>query len=211
MAKASEAETENNAAAVDSSDRLGLYITAVGAAVGIVIALISTVSRLAELAKGKDIPVLVPFSGEDVLLGIGPDGAQVTVGVNSGTILVNDPAAATEFALWAQPIFIGVMVIAGLVVAAMFVLRLARGRAFDRGTSRLALIGAAVVTAGWFVNTILTNMVTNGSLAAVSDGDYESVTFSVSLLPVIAVFMIAAVGVALQIGERLQRDNAGLV
>jgi len=54
-------------------------------------------------------------------------------------------------------------------------------------------------------------MTSNGALSAVSNYTYDSVTFAVSLAPAIAVLALAAVGVAIQLGERLQRETEGLV
>jgi hypothetical protein len=211
MAGSQPVEHHAQATSVAPSDRAGLYMTAVGAGIGILMAILTTAERIVQLAKGADIPVLVPLTGENAELPLGPQGTPVPVAIETGTVLVNDPAVATEFAMWAQPIVMGLAVVAGLIVAALFVLRLARGQAFQRGTERYAFAAALIVTVAYFLNTILTNMVTNGSLAAVSGGDYESVTFTVSLAPVAAVFLIASVGVALKIGERLQRETEGLV
>jgi hypothetical protein len=193
------------------SERIALYLSA-----GIVIAAIaaggaSTVMRLAEVAPGHDIPVLVTLSDEQAALPLGPDGAAMTVDVETATVVVTDPAPATLFALWGQPIAQLLVIAASMAIAAAFMVRLARGRAFERGTARLAYAGGAVIVGGWFVDTVLTAIATNGALAAVSDQTYESMLFEISLGPVLAVLIIAAVGVALQIGERLQRETEGLV
>jgi len=198
-------------AEVDKGDRLGLYLTVGFAAVGIVGAIVSTVAPLIEVAPGHDIPVLVPLTGQVAMLPVGPGGAPFEAAIETGTVVVADPAPATLFALWAQPIALGLAASACLVLVAMFCLRLARAQVFDRGTARLAIIAAGVVTVGWVANTVFTNMSTNGALAAVSAGTYDSALFAVNLGPAIAVFALAAIGTALQIGERMQRETAGLV
>ncbi len=196
---------------LDRSDRIGMYMSVVMVAIGAVIAVVAAVARLLEVGDGRDVPVLVPLAGEEAALPLGPDGAAVTAAVDTATVTVAEPAPATLFALYAQPVWIAVVVVAGLVVAALFFLRLARGRAFDGGAARLAFIAAAIVTVGWLGDSILTNMTTNGALSAVSDYTYESMTFEVSLAPALAVLVIAAIGAALQVGEKLQRDTEGLV
>ena len=118
---------------------------------------------------------------------------------------------AMLFALWAQPIVVGLTWIGLLVVAALFCLRLIRAQVFTRPTARLLFIGAAILTAGWFLGSLFTNMTSNGALSAVSDYTYDSVTFAANLAPAIGVFALAAVGVAVHMGERLQRDTEGLV
>lgn len=196
---------------IAKSDRVGLYLSVVFAAIGIAIALTGAVSRLVEVAPGHDIPVLVPLAGESAQLPLGPDGAAVTATMETVTVIVADPAPATLFALWAQPIVIGVSWSVGLVIAAMFCVRLARAQGFARGTYRLTYLAAGVLTFGWFVGTILTHMTTNGALSAISNYTYESVNFEGSYAPAVGVLLLAAVGVALQVGERLQRETEGLV
>ncbi|MDN4480672.1 hypothetical protein [Demequina muriae] len=196
---------------LDRSDRIGMYGSIVMVAIGIGLAVASAVVRLSEVWSGQDIPVTVPLSDETAALPLGPDGAAVDATIETATVVVADPAPATLFALWAQPIWFAVATSAGLVIAAMFFLRLARGRAFTSGASRLAFAGAIVLTVGWFGSGILTNMTTNGALSAISDYTYESVTFEVDLAPGLAILVIAAIGAALQIGERLQRETEGLV
>src|SRR6188474_2468412 len=89
---------------VDRSDRLGLYITAGAAAIGIVASIVVTVARLLEVAPGHDIPVSVALDAEAVVLPLGPSGAPVNTTVDAATVLVSDPSTATTFALWAEPI-----------------------------------------------------------------------------------------------------------
>jgi len=193
------------------SDRIAMYITVVIGALGIVLTAARAITRLIEVAPGRDIPVLVPFVGETAALPIGPDGAAVEVAVDQAVVTVPQPAPATLFALWAEPIVFALAIIAGIVVGGLFCLRLARGRAFERGTARLVFIGASILAAGWFVGAMLTNMTVNGALSAVSDYTYDGVTFSVDVVPVFGLLALGAIGAAFQIGERLQRDTEGLV
>lgn len=197
--------------APDRADRIGLYLSIGLVAVGAVLAIWSAVDRLREVAGGDAIPVLVPLGGETAQLPLGPDGAQVTATVETATVEVADPAPATLFALYAQPIWTAMVVCAGLVIAALFFLRLARGKAFSRGATFLAYGGAGVIAAGWLGGTILTNMTTNGAMSALSDYTYGAATFEASLVPFLAILLVGAVGAALQIGERIQRDTEGLV
>jgi len=201
----------SNTSEVDRSDRLGLYITAGAAAIGIVASIVATVARLLEVAPGHDIPVRVALDAEAVALPLGPNGAPVNTTVDVATVLVTDPAPATTFALWAEPIVAGLMWSGLFVVAALFCLRLARAQVFTRSTARLLFTGAGILTAGWVFGSILTSMTSNGALAAISEGTYEGGAFAVSAAPAIGVWVIAAVGLAVQVGERLKRETEGLV
>ncbi|MFS0734192.1 hypothetical protein ABC304_02000 [Microbacterium sp. 1P10UB] len=196
---------------LSQSDRLGMYLYAGVGAVGIGAVLVFVIGRLIEVARGRDIPVLVPFVDETAALPIGPGGAPVEVTVHEATVTVADPAAATLFALWAQPIVIGLAIIAGIVVAALFCLRLARGLAFKKGTSRLVYTGIGILAVGWFAGSILTSMTVNGALSAVSDHTYDGTSFEFDFAPVVALLALTVVATAFQVGERLQRETEGLV
>ena len=193
------------------SDRISLYLSAAIAIAAIIAGGAGTFTRLMEVAPGHDIPVLVRLAGESAQLPLGPGGSAVAAQVETVTVIVADPAPATLFALWAQPIVAGLSWSVGLVLAAMFCVRLARAQVFTRGTYRLTYLAAGVLTVGWFVGGILTNMTTNGALSAISDYSYDAVTFDVGWKQFLGVLFLAAVGVALQVGERLQRDTDGLV
>lgn len=195
----------------DRADRIGMYMSIVLVAIGAGLTIFGAIGRLREVASSSATPVLVPLAGETADLPLGPDGALVQAEVETAVVHVSDPAPATLFALWAQPIWGSVFIIAGLVIAAMFFLRLARGRAFTAGAARLAFIGAGTLLIGWFGSSMLTNMTTNGALSALSDYSYDSVIFEVSFAPALAFLVLGAIGTALQIGERMQRDTEGLV
>ena len=195
----------------DGSDRLALRISVGVAAVGAIITVAAAIARLSEVAAGHDIPVTVLLSETSVGLPLGPNGADVTATVDTATILVNDPEPATLFALWAEPIWLALAVLAGLWLAAVFFLRIARGEIFTRGASRLALAGGLVFAAGWAGSLLFSTMSANGALAAVSDGTYDQISMFVSLTPILVILFLGGLGSALQIGEKLQRETAGLV
>jgi hypothetical protein len=201
----------NEANRLDRSDQIGMYLSIVLVAIGVIIAVVPSVHRLIEVGSGTDVPVTVPLSGEAASLPLGPDGAMVSATVDTATVVVADPAPATLFALYAQPIWTILMVLTVGAFATMFFLRLARGRTFQRGTSKRVYLALSVLLFGWFVGGLLTNMTTNGALSAISDYTYDSVTFETSLLPFFVFLVLAGFAAALQIGERLQRETEGLV
>lgn len=202
----------NESPQLDRSDRIGMYMSILLVAVGAVFAVVPAIQRLLEVGDGHDVPVTIPLDGETATLPLGPDGAAVSATVDVATVVVPDPAPATLFALYAEPIWTALLILAACVFAAILFLRLARGRAFQAGTSRLIYIGAGVVLVGWFVRSILTNMTTNGAISALSDYTYDdSVIFRTSLAPFFVFLVVGAFAAAFQIGERLQRDTEGLV
>jgi hypothetical protein len=193
------------------SDRTGMYATIVLGAVGAVATVWATITRLAEVLPGRDIPVLVPFVGETATLAIGQGGAAVTVDVDQAVVTVGEPAAATLFALVAQPIVTGLTILAGIVLLCLFCLNLARGRAFAKSTVRILFIGTAVLLGGWVLGSLFETMGVNGALAAVSNREYEGVLFQADLTAAFGVLVLGAIGAAFQIGHRLQRETEGLV
>jgi len=193
------------------SDRIGAYLSVVLVLAGVAVAVQQAVARLLKIAPGTDIPVVVPLLAQSTQLPLGPDGASVPATVDTATVIVADPAAATLSALWAQPLWNAVVVCGCLVIAAVFFVRIARGQAFTRRTVRLTYAGATVVAVGWFGSSMLTNMTTNGALSAISNYTYESINFEVSLVPFLVVLVLAAMAVAFQLDERLQRETEGLV
>ncbi|MFV0633898.1 hypothetical protein [Demequina sp.] len=201
----------NDSRMPDKSDRIATYFSAAMVAAVAATFVWLAIQRVREVAAGGAIPVEVPVDEEAVSLPVGPGGAMEEAAATTAIVGVEDPASATLFALYAQPIWMAVAVCAGLAIALAFFRRLARGRAFDKGTAALAWGGATVLTAGWFVGGILTDMTTNGALSAISDGSYEALTFETDIFPVVATLMVGAVAVALQIGEKLQRESEGLV
>lgn len=193
------------------SDRVGMYATIVLGLIGAAGVVWTTITRLVEVAPGRNVPVLVPFMDETAELPIGPDGALVPVAVDQAVVIVPQPAAATQFALVAEPIVIGLSLLVSIVLLCAFCWNLARGRAFHRGTTRIIFAGAGTVLAGWALGSLFTTMTINGALSAVSEYSYEGVLFSTDFTPPIVALALAAVGAGFQIGERLRRDTEGLV
>ena len=193
------------------SDRIGLYVTVVVAAVVIVGSVIGMAARLVDLGNGGDIAVTVPVDREPITLPIGPDGSVYPAEALTASVRVTDPAPATTFALWAEPIYDTAGICALAVIGAILLLRIAAGRVFERAAIRLFYVGSAVL-AVWFVgSSILTNMTTNGALSAISDYAYDSITFEVGVAPFLGFLALGAVGAALEAGTRLRAETEGLV
>ena len=199
------------ATALSRSDRIGMYATIVLGAIGAIVTVWAAITRLAEVLPGRDIPVLVPFVGETATLPIGPGGAEVPVEVDQAIVTVADPAAATLFALVAEPIVVGLTILAGILLLCLFCFNLARGRAFAASTVRILFIGTGVLLVGWVLGSLFRTMGVNGTLSAVSDYQYDGVLFQTDFTVVFAILALGAIGAAFQIGHRLQRETEGLV
>lgn len=199
------------ATTLDRGDRLGMYLTIGIGFAAIVATAWAAIARLAEVLPGRDIPVLVPFVDEAAALPIGPDGSPVDVLVDRAIVTVPEPAAATWFALVAEPIVVALTVIAAIVLLSLLAWNLARGRAFTRANTRILWWGTATLTIGWALGGLFRTMGVNGTLAAVSEHTYDGVLFTTDFAPFFAILALAVIGAAFQVGERLQRDTEGLV
>ena len=193
------------------SDRIGMYATIVLGAIGAAVTAWVAITRLAEVLPGRDIPVLVPFVGETATLPIGPGGAAEPVEVDQAIVTVANPAAATHFALVAQPIVVGLAILAGILLLCLFCFNLARGRAFATSTVRILFLGTGVLLVGWVLGSLFQTMAVNGALSAVSDYSYDGVLFQTDFTAVFGILALGAIGAAFQIGHRLQRETEGLV
>ena len=193
------------------SDRIGIYFTVLVAAAVIVKSVFDMVRRLVELASGEEFAVVIPLDHEPIQLPIGPAGAAYPAEALTATVNVADPAPATTFALWAEPVFFTLGAIALAVLGALLLLRIARGRIFERASIRLFYIAIGVLVCWFAGNSLFTNMTTNGALSAISDYGYDSIIFEVGLGPFLGLLALAAVGVALEAGTRLRKETEGLV
>ncbi len=192
-------------------DAYSLYATIGMGAVGVGVTLFALIQRLAEVLPGRDVPVTVPVTGETTELPVGPDGVDIPATIDTATIVVPEPAAATGFALVADPIVTAATVIALIVALCLFCLSVARGAAFGR-LSLLAMGGATTALAvGGILIWLFRTMSVNGAYSAISDYGYEGARFEIDFAWVFGVLALAAVTAAFQIGHRMRRDTEGLV
>jgi hypothetical protein len=192
-------------------DASAMYVTVAIGAVGAGGALLAMFQRLGEVLPGRDVPVLVPLEGETAPLPLGPKGADVVATIEQATVIVPEPAAATQFALVAAPIVIGLALTGGIALLSLFALNIARGRAFSRGNVLIISWAAVVLAAGWLLGWLFTTMGVNGALSAVSDHDYDGTRFATDWTMIFGILALGALVAAFQIGHRLQRETEGLV
>ena len=197
--------------ALRRSDQAAMFVTIALAVLGVVATAWTAIVRLLEVLPGTDVPVLVPFMDETAPLPIGLDGALVQVAVTQAIVTVPEPAAATQFALVAQPIVAGAATVAVIALLAVFAWNVARGRAFSRANVRVVWWATFTLLVGWILGGLFTTMGVNGALSAVSEYSYDGVLFSTDWAAFWGIMALGVVGAAFQVGERLQRDTEGLV
>ena len=181
-----------------------------------------TVQRLAEVATGHDVSVVIPLTLEQGEWAIGTllersgwdaDDQNEGFGVDlrSVTATVPDPSHTMLVALWADSIMGFLAVGTGVGVAAIFLLRVAFGRAFERGSARLVFWGTGIFAMNWILHTLAVSLTAGEARMRLLDDAHSRSSVPIDLSPVVWILFFTAVGAAFLMGERLRRDTEGLV
>ncbi|WEK60942.1 MAG: hypothetical protein P0Y60_16820 [Candidatus Microbacterium colombiense] len=183
-----------------------------GVAIATTITILSGV-RIAELARGTDVPVLVEFVGQRVEIPLGAGGTGVVpVELDRATITAPElPMMATVPGILGQIIQIItiIVVIGSLILLARSMLS---GRIFGRGRTTLVATAGITGLVGFAMVRFFENMLANATVAAVTDTADANAVISVEPFTfILAAFVVALITTVFVIGDRLQRDTEGLV
>ncbi len=193
-------------------DRIGI---AVFIGVGAVIAAVSVIAaaiRIVEVLGSRTVSVLGEFLGTPAQAPIGPGGAMVEVLLDRAVLTTEELPIASLVALILQQVIVAASIVVGVTCLVLLSLSILRGVIFTRRTSRLVLIASIAALVGVAADPIFGNMAANGAFAAISDGEFNNVIMTLDAFPyVLGAFVVAIVGTVFSVGERLQRDTAGLV
>lgn len=186
-----------------------LFITA-GTAI-VIWTIVGAVMRCVELLSPGSVQVHAEFIDTVVDAPIGEGGAAVPVSLESAVLTVDAlPAASVVAGVLGQ--FALVVTTATIVVCLVLVSHgMLRGEVFSRRNTVLVTAAGLTGLVGVAAVRFFGNMVANGAFARLGDFDDHAV-LSIEPFPfVIAAFVVAVVGTAFSIGDRLQRDTTGLV
>lgn len=179
----------------------------------IVPAVASGVRRVAELLAGGAVPVTVELTPDEVVQApLGPGGQLVEGSASSVVVPVAGLPPVSLAGAFAETIVVPLALSGAVVCLALLCWRLVRGRAFTAASTRLVLVGCALVLLIWLVQIAAGTMVTNGArqvLGADTDGYSFVTTFPTA--PFLVALALGVVAGAMRIGERVQRDSDGLV
>ncbi|MGR0221196.1 hypothetical protein [Agromyces sp. ZXT2-6] len=194
------------------ADTVGIWaFMAAGIAI-VAWAVVTAAMRIAEALTSADVRVLGEFAGTPAEAPIGPGGAPVTVELERAFLTTDElPVASLVSLIAAEVVFAATVAV---VVACLVLLSAStlRGRVFSRRNTRLVGTAGTVGLIGAAAVPFLGNMAANGAFARISDGDFDNVIMAVDLMPfVLGAFVVAIIGTAFAVGERLQRDTEGLV
>lgn len=189
-----------------------MWLFIVAAIAFAVFTLVRGVLRVMELAQNSGITVPAAFTGTTAGAPIGANGATVEVALEEAILTVD---ALPTASVWAGILEVVTMVAATAIVVICLVLlcrELLAGRIFSRRNTRIALTAGITWLVGLALAPFFGNMVANGAFAVISERTFNNVVMTVDLQTLFtAAFVAALVASIFAVGDRLQRDQEGLV
>ncbi len=194
------------------ADRIGITIF-MGAGLAIIVwSIVSAVIRIIEVAGGASTRVLAEFAGTIAQAPIGPGGAAVDVELDRAVLRTSELPTFSIVSIVLQQVAVTASIVVVVTCLLLLSRSLLKGMIFNRRNSWLVGVASIVGLLGAAAGPFFSNMAANGAFAAISGGDFENVVMTIDVLPyVLGAFIVAIIGTAFTIGERLQRDTTGLV
>lgn len=201
-----------DALAVSRPDAVALYffvISGVGIAAWTVF---TAAQRIVEVAARVDVPVLVEFDGTSGTAPVGPGGADAAVQLEMATVVSSDLPGAVTWSLVMQQIVLVATVLTAVATLLWLTRNILRGVVFSRTNTRLVTVAGVTGVLGFCAVPFFGNMGANGVIARVSDRGFDNPVMSVDLFPLLLLGFVAGVAtLVFTVGDRLQRETAGLV
>ncbi len=192
--------------------RSDLWFGAVAGVLVIAGTIVAAVRRVLEILPNHDVPVEVFPESDPHQLSLAGITREVPVEVDRATVFVSDLPPASFASALAAVIIPAVSVIAVVACIAWLCRNLALGRFFCRTNTRLVTATSMLILLGWFFSSLAATMASNGALASLSpDSAGFSATTHFSFTFLFAAIVAGCLAGAFHAGDRLQRDNAGLV
>jgi hypothetical protein len=182
-----------------------------GAAIAAYISVFSII-RIVGLGSGSAVPVMLEFVDQPVEVPLGPGGADITLELDRAAITAAElPPSATVPGIIGQ-----VLQILTIVVVIGCLLLLARsiltGSVFSRRNTALVMTAGITGLFGFAAVRFFDNMLANATVNAIADNAFDTAVMSVEPFAfILGAFVIAVIGTAFAVGDRLQREMEGLV
>ncbi|WP_341947539.1 hypothetical protein [Microbacterium sp. LWH11-1.2] len=182
-----------------------------GAAIAAYIA-VHSIIRIIGLGSGTAVPVMLEFVDQPVDVPLGAGGADLTLDLDRASVTAAD---LPPFAV--VPGIIGqVLQILTIVVVIGCLLLLARsilgGTVFSRRNTALVMTAGITGLFGFAAVRFFDNMLANATVSAVTDNAFDTAVMSVEPFTfILGAFILAVIGTAFSVGDRLQRETEGLV
>lgn len=198
--------------AVSRWDVGALALFAVAGLAIIVTTVVGAVIRIVEVLRGTDVPVYAVFDGTPAEAPIGPDGAPVTVTLDAATVIAPTLQPASIGALIVQQVIVMGATTVAVSALIWLALNLVRQRVFSPTNTVLVSVAGFSGLAGVFLSPFFGNMGANGAIALISDRTVDNHSLMVDLgTYVLFCFVVAIACLVFAVGQRLQREQEGLV
>jgi len=192
----------------DRSALIGFCVA--GLAIAAYFVVFSTL-RIIELARGTDVPVLVEFVDAPVQIPL-TTGDSVAAGLDRATLTASalPPIAAVPGIIGQVIQILTILAVIGcLILLARGILS---GHVFSRRNTALVMTAGITGLVGFAAVQFFDNMLANATVAVVTDNGIDNAVITVEPFTfILAAFIIAVIGTAFVIGEKLQRETEGLV
>ncbi len=194
-------------------DAVGIVLfIALGAAIA-VWTVVGAVLRIVEVFSGAPIPVLVDFVNTTAPVPMGPGGEEFPVLIDRGWVQTADLPTASVVAAVLEPVLFAAGIVTAVVCMVLLSLSLLRGRVFSRTNTALATGAGLSGIIAFALSSFFGNMVANGAVARISEYSFQDAAIlAMEPFPLLlGAFALAIVGTVFIVGDRLQRETAGLV
>lgn len=193
-------------------DTIGMLIFMLAGASIAVSWIIASAMRIIEVLPNSDVAIPATFAGTLAEAPIGPDGATVSVILNTATIIAPELPVASLVSLIIQQVISALAVTVFIACLLVLSRNIIRDQIFSRRNTILVSIAGFVAIGGFAAVPFFGNMAANGAFARISEGSFHNVIMTADLFTFILLgFIVALVTTVFSVGERLQRDTEGLV
>lgn len=193
-------------------DTIGMLIFMLAGASIAVSWIIASAMRIIEVLPNSDVAIPATFAGTLAEAPIGPDGATVSVILNTATIIAPELPVASLVSLIIQQVISALAVTVFIACLLVLSRNIIRDQIFSRRNTILVSIAGFVAIGGFAAVPFFGNMAANGAFARISEGSFHNVIMTADLFTFILLgFIVSLVTTVFSVGERLQRDTEGLV
>ena len=192
-------------------DTGALWLAILFGAGTIVWTIVSAVTRIAEIAPNRDVPVPAAFADTPATLPIGPGGAEVQVVAERVVLTVSDMPPITLWSLILAEVVTALATVLVIALTILVIRNIITGRAFDASTVGYVGIATLAVGAGWGLSWLFTTMGANGGAAALAGEPPQNTAFVVEPTTIFAIAALGGLTAAFQIGHKLRTFSEGLV
>ncbi|MBD7958124.1 hypothetical protein H9651_10780 [Microbacterium sp. Sa4CUA7] len=198
--------------ALSTGDRAGLLIMMIAGAALTVGTVVAAIMRIVDVLTSPSVEVFAEFAGTPAVAPIGVDGAGVEVALDTAVLTLTDLPVASLWSIIIQQVLLAVGVVTVVTCLLLLARSVLRDRVFSRGNTRLVNIAGLTALLGVAAYPFFGNMAANGAFAALSERTFDNVLMTVDFGSLFAVAFVAALAsTVFLVGDRLQRETAGLV